>query len=309
MFGSSRRGFSALTIAHVGLGLAGLSGCSALADDADDSGREFSIVAAFYPYEYVAQRVAGDNATVSNLTPTGAEPHDLELTPQQVAEVSDADLVIYQGGFQPTIDTAVEQNHPAQALNVTDVISLQDTSAPEAIGTSPGDPHLWLDPTLLIPVTERVSEVLAEADPAHKNQYAANAATLVGDLEHLDSQFSDGLAHCDRTEVVTSHAAFGYLASRYGLTMVPIAGLSPDVEPSPQRLVEVQALIEADGITTVFSESLGTSAYADSLAQDLGVQAAVLNPIEGLADGELDRDYFSLMRENLAALRAANGCS
>jgi zinc transport system substrate-binding protein len=109
--------------------------------------------------------------------------------------------------------------------------------------------------------------------------------------------------------VVTSHAAFGYLASRYGLTMVPIAGLSPDVEPSPQHLVELQALIEAHGITTVFSEALGTSAYADTLAHDLGIRAAVLNPIEGLANGQLDQDYFSLMRSNLKALRAANGCS
>lgn len=284
-----------------------LAGCSAPAGDSEHKGVD--VVAAFYPYAYVAERVAGDFAVVSNLTPPGVEPHDLELAPQQVVYLSDADLVIYEAGFQPTIDTAVEQNPPGEALDVTDVVPLRDTGAPGETGSdSTGDPHLWLDPTLLIPITERVAEVLSETDPAHADDYAANADRLVGDLERLDEEFRTGLSQCERTEIVTSHAAFGYLTSRYGLTMIAIAGLSPDVEPSPQRLAQVQSLIGSDGITTVFSETLGTKAYADTLASDLGVAAAVLDPIEGLADDSSGEDYLSLMRANLAALREANGC-
>ena len=282
--------------------------CSALASGGNTAG--VNVVAAFYPYAYVAERVAGDHATVSNLTPPGVEPHDLELTPQQVAELSDADLVIYEAGFQPAIDDAVEQNPPGQALDVTDVVPLRDTGAPGETGTaSSGDPHLWLDPTLLIPIAEEVADALSEADPAHADRYAANEGRLVMDLNRLDAQFRTGLASCDRTEVVTSHAAFGYLTHRYGLTMVPIAGLSPDVDPSPGHLAKLQALIKAHGITTVFSETLGTKAYADTLAHDLGIQAAVLDPIEGLADDEPEHDYLALMRSNLSALREANGCT
>ncbi len=307
--------------------LAACGGATSGNGGGDDDG--INVVAAFYPYAYVAQRVAGDAATVHNLTPPGVEPHDLELTPQQVAELADADLVIYEAGFQPAIDLAIEQNPPGEALDVTDVVPLRDTGAPVETGAVEtgadhaeaghpdgahtdtelsADPHLWLDPTLLIPITQQVADTLSDLDPTNANHFAANARRLSADLTRLDEQFQAGLADCDRTEVVTSHAAFGYLTSRYGLTMVPIAGLSPDADPSPQHLAELHSLINAHDITTVFSETLGTKAYADTLASDLGVQAAVLDPIEGLADEESDEDYLSLMRSNLAALREANGC-
>jgi zinc transport system substrate-binding protein len=227
-----------------------------------------------------------------------------------VAQLSEADLVIYQEGFQPAIDDAVQQNPPGEALDVTDVVPLRDTGAPGETGAaSSGDPHLWLDPTLLIPIANRVADGLSKADSAHADSYVANAGRLVTDLNRLDAEFRTGLASCDRTEVVTSHAAFGYLTNRYGLTMVAIAGLSPDVDPSPEHLAQLQTLIKTHGITTVFSEALGTKAYADTLAHDLDIQAAVLDPIEGLADDDPGQDYFSLMRSNLAALREANGCS
>ena len=311
-------------VASCGSGSSGSSGSGA--------SEGIDVVAAFYPYAYVAGRVAGEAATVHNLTPPGVEPHDLELTPQQVADLADADLVVYQAGFQPAIDLAVEQNPPGEALDVTDVVALRDTSTHDTDAghtdtdhtdtdtdhtdtdtdhtdtESSVDPHLWLDPTLLIPITRRVADVLADLDPANAGDFAANADRLIADLSRLDAKFRSGLADCDRTEVVTSHAAFGYLTSRYALTMVPIAGLSPDADPSPQHLAELHSLISEHGITTVFAETLGTKAYADTLASDLGVEAAVLDPIEGLADEESGEDYLSLMRSNLAALRVANGC-
>ncbi len=287
--------------------VAALCGCSALATSGSSGGKP-QVAAAFYPFAYVAERVAGPWATVTDLTAPGVEPHDLELTPQQVAELSDADLVVYESGFQPSIDTAIEQNPPHAALDVSSIVHLQPADPRESTDGATTDPHLWLDPTLLIPVAHRVAAALSDADPAHAKSYAANADRLVGDLQKVDADFRDGLADCTRTEFVTSHAAFGYLAARYGLTMIPIAGLSPDIEPSPQHLAELQRRITADGITTVFSETLGTKAYADTLAHDLGVTAAVLDPIEGLASGDTSDNYLSLMRANLAALRAANGC-
>ena len=284
-----------------------LSGCAVLT--ADDSGKP-SVVAAFYPYAWVAQQVAGTHADVINLTQPGLEPHDLELTPRQVGDLSIADLVIYEQGFQPSVDEAVDQNAEGKTLDVTDVVPLEDTGAPVENGEDlSGDPHLWQDPTLLAHVVAQVEKDLVAIDPTHAAAYRRNAAQLTDELNQLDQDFTDGLANCERREFVTSHAAFGYLAQRYDLTMIPIAGLSPDVEPSPQHMSQISDLIESDGITTVFSETLGSKEYAETLANDLGVEAAVLDPIEGLPDESSDEDYLSLMRENLAALQKANDCT
>ena len=305
------------------------SGCSALGldDDGAASSGKPQVVAAFYPFAFVTGRVAGDAADVVNLTSPGVEPHDLELTPQQVATVSEADLVVYEEGFQPAVDDAVDQNASGATLQVTDVVPLVDTGAADdhdhgdgAEGhaddegtdhtreTLAGDPHLWQDPTLMAQVADQVATDLAELDPDHADDYRANADALVDDLDVLDTEFRTGLADCTRTEFVTSHASFGYLARRYDLTMVPIAGLSPGIEPSPEKLAKIQDHVAENGITTVFSETLGSSEYADVLADDLGVDAAVLDPIEGLTDDDSDDDYFTLMRANLRALQQANGC-
>ncbi len=294
-----------LLVAVIGLPL--LSGCAALTTD---SGGKPTVVAAFYPYAYVAQRVAGDHAVVTNLTSPGLEPHDLELTPRQVADLSVADLVVYEKGFQPSVDQAVDQNAQGTVMNVTDVVPLEDTGAPAADGEDlTGDPHLWQDPTLLARVGDAVATELAAVDPRHAAAYRRNAGDLRDDLAALDRDFRRGLANCQRRQFVTSHAAFGYLAQRYHLEMIPIAGLSPDVEPSPQHIAQIQDLIQSDGITTVFSEALGSKAYADTLAGDLGIRAAVLDPVEGLPSENSKQDYLSLMRANLSALEQANGCS
>jgi zinc transport system substrate-binding protein len=295
-----------------------LAGCSGAGAAGHDAG--LHVVAAFYPFAYVAERDGGDHAEVTNLTSPGLEPHDIELTPQQVAEISQADIVVYEKGFQPSVDAAVEQNPARQNLDVTTVVPLQDTGSPAQPDTGggpdvtatdqlEGDPHLWLNPTLLIPIAHKLAAELAAADPPNASDYRRNAARLATDLRSLDAEFRRGLADCRRTVFVTSHAAFGYLAQRYGLTMIPIAGLSPDAEPSPQHLAELQDLIRHEGVTTVFSEVLGSKKYADTMAGDLGITTAVLDPIEGLADSGTGQDYLSLMRANLSALRQANGCS
>lgn len=271
------------------------------------------VIAAFYPYAFVAQRLVGNAGTVVDLTRPGTEPHDIELTPQQVAKISTADVVVYQRGFQPSVDAAVEQNPPAHALDVTTVVPLRTTMAGGTDGTStqslPDDPHLWLNPRLLMPIAGRLAEILSRADPTHADQFHANARALDRQLVALDSEIRRGLATCRRRTFVTSHAAFGYFAARYGLTMLPIAGLSPEAEPSPNRLAQLQALIQRDGITTVFSEVLETSKYATSLADDSHARSAVLDPIEGLTVTERDQNYLSLMRGDLRALQKANHCS
>jgi zinc transport system substrate-binding protein len=296
------------TVAAAALVLAGstaLSSCSAFSDGTGPGGK-VDVVAAFYPLQYVAQRVAGDLASVGNLTQPGREPHDLELTIHETAQVVDADLIVYEHGFQPSVDDAVEQNAQGDVLDVTDVVDLVPFRD-HGVDSDDSDPHFWQDPLLLADVGDAVAERLAEADPDHADTFEANAADLRSDLEALDREYADGLSDCARDTVVVSHDAFGYL-QRYGLRMEAILGLSPDSEPTPADLARLQDLIREKGVTTVFSESLVSPAAADALARDLHVRSEVLDPIEGLSDRTAGEDYLSLMRSNRSALERADGC-
>ena len=258
------------------------------------------MVASFYPVHVAAERVGGPTASVSNLTPAGAEPHDLELTSRQVDRIEDADLVFYLGqGFQPGLEKAVER---AGGKAV-------DLLGPD-LALIPGDPHFWLDPVLFKRAVERVEAAYEEADPARAQGYRDRTAGFLQELDRLDAAYREGLGTCDRRVIVTSHAAFGYLARQYGLTQKAVAGLSPESEPEPGQLSALAREVRAEGVTTVFSETLVSPRVAETLAREAGVGTAVLNPLEGLTEEEsaAGKTYVSVMGDNLATLRAALGC-
>ena len=304
-----------------------------------------TVLASFYPLAFAAERVAGADANVINLAQPGADAHDMELTARQVGQVTDSDLVLYLHGFQPAVDEAIEQN-AGHALDVADVLELlptdgdhdhehgnedehaddehsheddgdehEDEHGDEHADESDhahdldGDPHVWLDPANLTAIAEALADELAEIAPENADAFHDRAHELAEELSALDDEYATGLADCERHTFVTSHAAFAYIAEKYGLEMVGIAGIDPEAEPAPARLAEVQEIVEDERITTIFYERLVSPAVAESLANDVGVTTAVLDPIEGLTDETVDEDYFSLMRANLDALREANGCA
>ncbi|MEY9859254.1 zinc transport system substrate-binding protein [Catenulispora sp. GAS73] len=285
-----------------------LSGCVKQADRSAGGSGRLDVVAGFYPFAYLAEQIGGEHVSVRNLTRPGAEPHDLELTPSQVGAVSKADLAIYEKGLQPAVDSAVAQNKPKAALDTATVVHLENHGDLGEGDAHSADPHVWLDPVDFAKIADAVSAELQRIDAAHAADYQANQAALDGRLTTLDADYRAGLARCVRKDIVTSHAAFGYLAERYGLVQVPIAGLSPDDEPSAAHLAKIQHLIKTEGVTTVFFETLASPKTARTLAADTGTKAAVLDPIEGVKDPST-QDYFSIMRDNLAALRTALGCS
>ncbi len=264
------------------------------------------MVASFYPLQYVAERVVGDHAEVTNLTSPGVEPHDVELSPRQTAEVSSASVVFHEKGLQPAVDQVISNDRPDHVVDAADVVDLRKS---EEGGNAGLDPHFWLDPTLLGRAADAFTETMSEADPDHAAEFKSNNARLQDDLDQLDKDFRTGLEKCTTRTVVVSHEAFGYLGARYDLDVHAIAGLSPDAEPSARRLGELSDLIRDDDITTVFTERLASPKLADTLASDLDIETAVLDPIEGLGDDDADDDYLGLMRANLAALQKAGGCS
>jgi zinc transport system substrate-binding protein len=279
------------TIAAVVLA-AGLTGCRPPTSDRP------RVVAGFYPLFFVADRVAGRYNDVVDLTPPGVEPHEYELTVRQVAQVDTARVGLYESGLSPSVDQAMVNDSPGRRLDVTSVVP-----------TATDDPHFWQDPTLLARVTDAFVGTMAAADPAHAAYYRARGRSLVRDLHGLDRAYSRGLATCRTRTVVVSHDAFEYLARRYHLDVVPIAGIEPDAEPSISRLHDLASLVRDRGVTTVFFETLASPALARSLAATTGARAAVLDPIEGLSSADPHATYLTLMRQNLAALQKANGCS
>jgi zinc transport system substrate-binding protein len=258
---------------------------------ASHSGQE-KVVAAFYPLAFAAQQVGGNKVDVVNLTPAGAEPHDLEISPRDVADVRSADLVLLLGhGFQPQLEDA--------AGNGDNVLRLLDTPGLDRF--SNGDPHVWLDPLRYALIVKRIGTALHAEGAARR---------VVERLHSLDVEYRRGLAQCARDEIVTSHEAFGYLAQRYGLRQIAITGLTPEAEPKPQDLRRVVELVRRTHATTVFFETLVSPRIAETVARETGAKTAVLDPIEGLTSDEQRQgdDYFTLMRSNLAHLRVALGC-
>jgi zinc transport system substrate-binding protein len=278
---------------------ASLAGCAPSSDPARaeaSGGDHLQVVTSFYPLQFITERIAGDAITVRNLTKPGAEPHDLELTPRDVAELADADLVVYLSGFQPAVDTAVAQ----QAHTAYDVAGSAKLNAK--------DPHFWLDPIRLADVAGTLADRLATLSPAHADDFRRNARILRNDLFALDTDFSAGLASCANTDLVTSHEAFGYLAERYGLTQRGITGLNPEAEPSSSALASIADFVKANHVRTIYSETLVSPAVAKTVARETGARTAVLDPIEGLDDASAGADYLAVMRVNLATLREGQPC-
>jgi zinc transport system substrate-binding protein len=290
---STARGHrAAACVVAVGL-LLSVAGCGA----PGASGRgDRSVVAAFFPLAATARALVGPGVAVHDLTPPGVEPHDLELTTDDMDEILDARLVVLMGkGFQPAIESGASRRD-GPTLRVLDRLHAGD------------DPHVWLDPVLMRRVVGLVAAGLGRAVPGRHNAIRARAGVLRADLSTLDREFRSGLAHCRRHVVVTAHAAFAHLATRYGLRQHAIAGISPEQEPDPRRLAALADLVRRDHLTTVFTERLVSSGVADTLARDAHVHTAVLDPIESPAHGTTFRAYLRSMRGNLAALRRALGC-
>src|SRR5919106_1130660 len=269
-----------------------LTVASALSCGGSDGGSEpgTAVVASFYPLAFAAEAIGGAEVDVTNLTPAGTEPHDVELSVRDVERVRSADVVLFLGdGFQPSLEEAAG-SADGEAVDLL-----------AGLDRIEGDPHVWLDPVRFAAVAERTGAALGAE---------ASARELAALLGALDDELRTGLRDCERREVVTAHDAFAYLGERYDLELIPIAGVSPEAEPSARDLERVADLVRARGATTIFVEPLLSPEVGETVARETGAETAVLDPLEGLTEDALDggEDYFSVMRANLAALREGLGC-
>lgn len=313
-----RRHISGIAVAAAAtLGLGTLTACSSDSAAAGNTDK-FDVVASFYPMQFLAEQIGGEHVNVTTLTEPGQEPHDLELSARQTAQLGESDAVLYLKSLQPAVDEAIGQSGVKTKIDAATLTTLEDHGDVEhdhggEEEESPEeeehalDPHIWLDPVKYSEVAEGVGAAFEKADPDHAADYKKNTAALVEKLGALNTSFEEGLKDTDTKVFFTNHAAFSYLAERYGLTQEAISGLDPESEPSPARIKELQEEAKADGVTTVFYETLVSDKTAKTLAKDAGLKTDVLDPLEGITDKSKGEDYFQVMEANLKALETALG--
>ncbi|MEV4907791.1 metal ABC transporter substrate-binding protein [Streptomyces albidoflavus] len=326
----------ALTASAAALSLGVLSACGG-AESGGSADGKLAVTASFYPLEFLVEQIGGDHVDVTTLTGPGVEPHDLDITPRQTGRMSEADVLLYLRGLQPAVDKAVDQAGVKNTVDAADLTTLEahgsssgdghdhaegdghdhgeeeghDHAEEEGDGHDHGDsgldPHVWLDPVKYAEMADGVGEALQKADPDHAADYRKNTEALTGKLKKLDQNYRDGLKNTDTRTFITTHAAFGYLAERYGLDQESIAGVDPESEPSPARMKELQKIAAQEKVTTVFFETLASDRTAKVLAEDTGLRTGVLDPLEGITDKSQGDDYLEVMEANLAALKKALG--
>jgi len=268
------------------------------------------VTTSFYPLYFFAAQIGGAKAEVINITPTGLEPHDYEPTARDLVLIENSRLLILNGQGLEAWGNNLEQNLDSRRTTVVKVGEGLSDRELTSSGKNQLDPHVWLSPPKAEKLVTKILQGFSQVDPTNTNYYETNAAELQSKLRKLDQDYQQGLSQCANKNIITSHAAFAYLAAAYGLNQVSIAGLSPEAEPSPRQLADLAALAKNQKIKYIFFESLASPKLAETLANEVGAQTLVLNPLEGLNNEDLQngQNYFTIMQTNLTNLKIALQC-
>lgn len=272
---------------------------------------KIQVTTSIYPLYFFSQEIGGDKATIVNITPAGVEPHDYEPTAQDLVQIEHSKLLILNGGGLEAWGENIKQNlNTKNTVIVTVGEGLTNQHVLEE-GKNITDPHIWLSPPLAKKIVDNITQGFIQIDPLYKSYYQSNADALKSKLDDLDVQYKQGLINCAQKNIITSHAAFGYLATTYGFTQLPIAGLSPDAEPSPQQLANIVTFAKVNNVKYIFFESLVSPKLSNTIATEVGAKTLVLNPLEGLTNKEMSQgeNYFTKMQNNLVNLQIALECT
>lgn len=268
------------------------------------------VTTSFYPLYFFTREIVGDKATVINLTRTGGEAHDYEPSTKDIQTIENSQLLIVNGNFFESwlgqFGEQISQKN-IQLLKVAE--GLANLKA-EKNGQEEIDAHIWLDPVLAQKEVGLISAKLQAIDPDHAVSYQKNSQQLIEKLAGLNDEFTSGLQNCQKNKIITSHAAFAYLAKRYNFEQIAIQGLNPDEDPSPAKIAAIIKLAKENNINYIFFETLVSPKIAETIALEVGATTLVFNPIESLsvAEEKSGEDYFSIQRKNLINLRLALNC-
>lgn len=277
-------------------------GCTSQKDSTYNEGGKKLVYASFYPLYFLANEIGGDNIELRMVVPNGVDSHDYEPSIEQLKDIENAQLFIYNGAnFESWSDKVVgniiDENKTINASELVHLLMVDNES----------DPHIWLDPENMLKIGEAIKEKLILIDEENKAEYENNFNALANRLKELDNRFSEELDQRNRNSIIVSHAAFNYMAERYGFKQIPVAGISPEQEPSPKTIAELIELAKKEEQKYIFLETLASPKTVQVIAEEANLQILTLNPIEGLTEEQIKKgeDYITIMEENLENLKKA----
>nr|WP_224749738.1 zinc ABC transporter substrate-binding protein [Polycladospora coralii] len=263
---------------------------------------KIQVYSSIYPLQFFAERIGSHQVNVHTIVPPGVEPHDFELTIKNITNLNEADILLYNGGG---LEPWLEKN----LRSLKDDVRVVNTSESITDYTDLNDPHVWLNPLFAKQQAAAIKDAFIVRDPAHKSLYIENFEKLSKELDQLDQEYQLMTEKASQKSFLVSHDAFGHLADRYQLKQIPISGLSPSDEPSPQALKSIMEQSRNEKVKVIYFETLVNGKFAEVVQKELGLSALVLNPLEGLTDSEISNgdDYFTIMRKNKAQLAQGLG--
>ena len=276
-------------------------------DHKSEKDDKITAVASFYAMYEFARQIAQDKADVELLVPANISPHDWDPAPKDIKAVQEADLFIYSSEHFETWVAHLKkslQNHDVRFIHASEGIALSERNEAHGNDGQKYDPHVWLSPVLAQKQVENIAEAFMKRDPENEKFYAAQRDELIEQLQQLDEEYAIAFRDVKKRTFITQHAAFGYLAKEYDLVEVPIAGLSPSLEPSAAQLRELKEFAKENEISTIFYETLSNPKTAQTLANELDADVEVLSTLEGLTKEEQEKNltYMDMMRRNLNTL-------
>ncbi|UUV98135.1 zinc ABC transporter substrate-binding protein AdcA [Vagococcus luciliae] len=309
-----------LGIALIAIG--GIMGACSSEKKVEKHSDKLKVMTTFYPMYEFTKEVVGDEGEVDMLVSAGVEAHDFEPSAKDLKKIQDSDVFVYNNEnmetWVPSIQSVLKDGGVHEIKATENMVLLPGNEEEEHDHSEEGhshshelDPHVWLAPNLAMKEVEEIRDQLIKNYPDKKEVFTTNASKYLEKLAKLDTNYKNTLNDAKQKSFVTQHAAFGYLALEYGLKQVPISGLSPDEEPSPARLVELNKFVKDNDIKHIYFESNATDAIAKTLAKETGVELLVLNPLEGLSKKEIENgeNYVTVMEKNLESLSKTTGVS
>lgn len=279
-----------------------LTSCTTGKKANNDEGEKPIVYASFYPLYFLADEIGKDNIDLRIVIPNGTEPHDYEPSVKQLNDIEKADIFIYNGaGLESWADKLLEA-----IIDEKKIISASEEVELNKID-GVADPHIWLDPYNMDKIGKRIKEGFIALDSKNKEEYENNYKELSGKLRKLDNDYSTALKDKKKDKILVSHAAFGYMADRYKFDQIPVAGISPEQEPSPKTIANIIDLAKKNEIKYIFLETLASPKTVSVIAEEANLEILTLNPIAGLTEEEQKNgeDYISIMEKNIESLKKA----
>lgn len=293
----------------IGLFVLVLGACGQKTSQDSKEAKGMKIVTSFYPIYAMVKEISGDLNDV-RMIQSSSGIHSFEPSANDIAAIYDADVFVYHssileswaGSLDPSLQNSkVKVIEASYGMTLERVPGLEDMEAGKGVDERTlYDPHTWLDPEKVAEEAQIIADKLSELDSANKETYQKNAQNFSAKAHDLTKKYQPIFEKANQKTFVTQHTAFSYLAKRFGLNQLGIAGISPDQEPSPRQLSEIQDFVKTYRVKTIFTESNLSSKVADTLVKSTGVSLKTLNPLE--ADPQNDKSYLDNLEENLTIL-------